>query len=58
MVIQLYYKLFYPYNTDFIWMIQNNHIKNYDILFRDIDVVKEIWGKDIDALKVNTTQNT
>ena len=58
MVIQLYYKLFYPYNTDFIWMIQNNHIKNYDILFRDIDVVKEIWGKDIDALKGNTTQNT
>ena len=39
-----------------MYMIHNNHIKNCDVTVRYIDVTKEIWGKDIDALEGNTTQ--
>ena len=53
---QLYTKMLYPSNTGFIWMIKNNQISKCDAMVREIDVSQEIWGKDIDALKVKTTR--
>ena len=38
-------------------VVQNNHIKNCDTTIRNIDVAQEIWGKDIDSLKGNTTRS-
>ena len=55
MARQLYAKLLYPPNTEFIWTIQNNHIKNCEVTFRYIEFSQEIWGNDIDALKGKTT---
>ena len=54
MARQVYANLMYPYNTDFIWMIHNNHIKKCDVMIRDIDIAQDIWGKDINTLKIKT----
>ena len=53
--IQLYTNILYPYNMDFRWMVQNNHIKKCGVMVRYIDISQEIWGKDIDGIKVKTT---
>ena len=55
MARKLYAKVLYPSNTDFRWMIQNNHINDCDKMVIDIDVLQEIWFGDIDALKGKTT---
>ena len=46
MARQIYAELLYPSNTDFICMILNNHIKNWNLMVRYIDVAQEIWGRD------------
>ena len=56
MAKQLYSNMLYPSNADFRWIIQNNNIKNCDIMVRDIDAEWEIWGKDIYALKGKATR--
>ena len=56
MARQLYAKMLYLSNTNFILIIQNNHTKSCDVTIGDIDVAQQIWGKDIDALKVKTIQ--
>ena len=43
---QLYDKLLYPSDKDFRWVIQNNHIKNFDTTIRNIDVAKK-YGESI-----------
>ena len=52
---QLYAKLMYPLDMDFLWVVQNNHIKNCDMTIRNIDVAQEIWRNYIDALKGKTS---
>ena len=37
-------------------MIQNNYINNCDVTVTYIDIVPEIWGRDIDTLKGKTTR--
>ena len=54
---RMYAKLLYPSDKDFRWVVQNNHIKNFDTTIQNIGVAQEIWGKDIDALKGKTTRS-
>jgi hypothetical protein len=55
--IALYITLSYPSMKDFKWVIHSNHIKDCPVTFQDVDVTITIWGKNISALKGNTTQN-
>jgi hypothetical protein len=41
---------------DFKWVIRSNQIKDFPVTIQDIDVATKIWGKNIAALKGNTTQ--
>ena len=47
----LYAKLLYLSNTDFKWLIKNNHIKNCKLSVRNIDTAQEIWVMYISARK-------
>ena len=54
---KIYGKLIFPSTKDFMWMIQSYQTKNCEVTVRDIDVAHAIWGKDISALKGNTTRS-
>jgi hypothetical protein len=53
----LYKTLSYPTMKDFKWVIQSNQIKDCPVTVQDIDVARKIWGKNIAALKGNTTRS-
>jgi hypothetical protein len=53
----LYKTLSYPSTKDFKWVIQSNQIKDCLMTVQDIDVARNIWGKNIAALKGKTTQS-
>jgi hypothetical protein len=56
-VVRTLYKTFsYPSKKDFKWVIRSNQIKDFPVTFLDIDVDLKIWGKNIAALKGNTTR--
>ena len=40
MAKQLYAKLLYPPDKDFLWLVQNNHINNCDTKIQNIDVAQ------------------
>jgi hypothetical protein len=42
---------------DFKWVIRSNQIKDCPVTIQDIDVATKIWGKNIAALKGNTTRS-
>jgi hypothetical protein len=42
---------------DFKCVIWSNQIKDCPVTIQDIDVATKIWGKNIAALKGNTTQS-
>ena len=52
-----YVKLCYPYWKYFKWVIRSNQIKDCTVAVEDVDVALKIWGKNIAALKVKTTQS-
>jgi hypothetical protein len=52
----LYNILSYPSMKDFKWVIQSNQIKDCPVTIQDIDVARNIWVKNIAALKGKTTQ--
>ena len=47
--------IIYPSDKDYTWVINRNHIKNCPVTFQDVDVAQKVWGKNIAALKGNTT---
>jgi hypothetical protein len=49
--------LSYPSMKDFKWVIQSNQIKDFPVTIQDIDVARNIWGKNIAALKGKTTRS-
>jgi hypothetical protein len=53
----LYKTLSYPSMKDFKWVIQSNQIKDFPVTVQYIDVARKIWGKNIAALKGNTTRS-
>jgi hypothetical protein len=42
---------------DFKWVIQSNQIKDCPVTVQDINVARNIWGKNTAALKSKTTQS-
>jgi hypothetical protein len=42
---------------DFKWVIWSNQIKDCPVKIQDIDVATKTWGKNISALKGNTTRS-
>ena len=52
---KLYKTLVYLSTKDFRWAIQSHQIKNFPVTVQNFDDAINIWGKDLDALKVNTT---
>ena len=52
----IYAKLCYPSWNYFKWVIIINHIKDCPTTVEDVNVALKIWGKNIVALKGNTTQ--
>jgi hypothetical protein len=53
----LYKTLSYPSMKDFKWVIQSNQIKDCPVKVQYIDVAGNIWGKNIAAIKGNTTRS-
>jgi hypothetical protein len=53
----LYAQLSYPSWKDFKWVIRSNQIKDCPMTVQDVDVALKIWGKNIVALKGNTTRS-
>jgi hypothetical protein len=43
---------------DFKWIIRSHQIKDSPVTLQDIEVATSIWGKDISALKGNTTKKS
>jgi hypothetical protein len=41
---------------DFKWVIRSNQIKDCPVTIQDINAAMKIWGKNISALKGNTTR--
>ena len=52
----LYTKLCYLSWKDFKWVIRSNQIKDFSVTVEDVNVSLKIWGKNIAALKGNTTR--
>ena len=48
--------LIYNSYKEYKWIIIPNHIKNYPVVFKDIEVVQKIWDNNIAAHKSNTTR--
>jgi hypothetical protein len=53
----LYKTLSYPSMKDFKWVIQINQLKDCPVTVQYIDVARNIWGKNIAALKGKTTRS-
>jgi hypothetical protein len=54
---ELYAKLAYPSPKDFKWAVMSNQIQNCPVTKPDIKNAKNIWGKDIAALKGKTVNS-
>ena len=52
----LYSALSYPSWNDFKWVIRSNQIKNCPVTVQDVHNARQIWGKDVAALKGKTTR--
>ena len=52
----LYTTLSYPSVKDYKWAIHSNQIKNFPVTVEDVATASKIWGKNVDALKGNTTR--
>ena len=52
----LYTKLGYPTVRGFRWIFQNQQTIDFPVTVQDIDIAPAIWGKNISALKGNTTR--
>ena len=51
----LYTALIYPSDKYYKWFICRNHINNCPLTVHDVEVAQKVWGKNIAALKRNTT---
>ena len=52
----LYTTLSYPSIKDYNWVIHSNKIKNFPVTVEDVATASKILGKNVDALKGNTTR--
>ena len=52
----LYTPLIYPLAKYYKWVIQSNQKNNFPVIVHDVEVAQKVWGKNIAALKGNTTR--
>ena len=52
----LYINLVYPSKKDFRWMVKGNQIMDCPVTAHDVDVAKQIWGKNVHGLQGKSTR--
>ena len=50
-----YTALIYPLSNYYKWLICSNQINNCPVKVQGVEVAQKVWGKNIAALKGNTT---